>query len=244
MSLPLSVYKRLPKQLPLSLGFSRYALRFTGANFVEVPYNPSFQFGTGDFTIEILIRTTEVPPVAKHFIGTYNDVAVTPVYAIVFTTGGSARVWIRDTEGDSVAFDIGIVNDGKWRHLALVRTATVLYGYNNLVEYSADASAVGDTSNAYNLWLMRVWDYYIEGDVALARLYNRALSKRELHYNMLNYHSPIRDGLICWLDLEEGRGLKAYDKSGYGNDGDLLPATNPPTWIRNKMWELRSEVGL
>ncbi|PCN50272.1 hypothetical protein B6U99_05390 [Candidatus Geothermarchaeota archaeon ex4572_27] len=59
-------------------------------------------------------------------------------------------------------------------------------------------------------------------------------------YNMLNYHSPVRAGLVLWLDFEEGHGDKAYDKSGQGNHGTIHGAT----WVRVGQYELRAEVGL
>jgi len=195
-------------------------------DYVEVPYDPSFQFGTGDFTIEIWVKTTETPTETKHFIGTYNDVAVTPFYAVVLLPTGEGRVAIRDVEGDIAYVDIGIVNDGKWRQLVLRRTETALYGYNNLKEYSVDASAVGDTSNTYDLWIMRVWSLYIDSIIALPHAYDRALSLTEIS-DRYSVRRNIMDGCVLklgTLGLVRGGGTQWLDESPYKNHGTVYGA--------------------
>lgn len=81
---------------------------------------------------------------------------------------------------------------------------------------------------------------YFDGLIALVLLYNRVLAADEVRWNRVNYHNPVRDGLVLWLPMEEGAGLTAYDKSGLGNDGSLLPGAGPPIWERVRQWELRA----
>ena len=83
--------------------------------------------------------------------------------------------------------------------------------------------------------------YYFDGYISFVRVYERELTDRERQYNMLNYHNPVRDGLVLWLDFEEGCGDKVYDKSGRGNHGTIYGGAK---WVRVRQYELRAEVGL
>lgn len=70
------------------------------------------------------------------------------------------------------------------------------------------------------------------GDIAWVAVYDHPLSNAEINYTMKNYANPITEGLRLWLPMDEGEGLITYDQSGYGNDGDLLPVENPPSWVQ------------
>ena len=63
------------------------------------------------------------------------------------------------------------------------------------------------------------------GDMAIFLIYNRGLSDSEHQYIYLNPMSPILDGLVLWLKMEEGSGTTVHDYSGYGNDGTIYGAT-------------------
>ncbi len=46
--------------------------------------------------------------------------------------------------------------------------------------------------------------------------------------------SVLPDSCVLALDFDEGGGTIAYDKSGYGNDGILLPVGSEPNWVDGK----------
>jgi len=240
MSLPLSVYERLPQRLPLSSGFSRYALNFDGAeNYVKVPHSDALNIATGN-RISIEMLANFIGWQAGYGVGcpidkrteaeaNYNWEFNDTIMMMRIHAGGG--VWVVSTPHSL----------NVWNHYVMTLDGSVLKGYLNgeLKEQRTDVPTSG--TNTVDLFVSCNIGYVFkaEGDVALVRIYNRALKEQEIRHNMLDYHNPVRDGLVLWLDLEEGMGLKAYDKSGYGNDGDLLPTANPPKWIGNKMWELR-----
>ncbi len=45
---------------------------------------------------------------------------------------------------------------------------------------------------------------------------------------------PNKDGLVGYWSFDEGSGNKVYDKSGNGNDGNLLPSGSGPAWTAGK----------
>jgi len=245
MSLPLSVYKRLPKRLPLSLGFSRYALNFDGVDDrVEVPDDPSLNV---DYvTVEALAY---VPSGDSFPIAFKGEQSTGKLYSYrLFGAFGGAWYTGVVVGGKEYWSSGGTWIGAKWYHLAQTYDGEVVKLFVDAKEVIADDRPSGvldkKVGEPFRIGGDPVGGMWLDGYIALVHLYNRALTEKEIRYNMLNYHKPVINGLVIWLDLEEGMGLKAYDKSGYGNDGDLLPTTNPPTWIRNKMWELRSEIGL
>lgn len=100
---------------------------------------------------------------------------------------------------------------------------------NWILGHAEDTTSTSDTLN---------------GRMDAVAVYSRLLSAEEIRRNMLNYHNLIRDGLVGWWRFEEGTGLTAYDESGNGNDGDLKPSDDPPTWVEQKKWEMRTEAGV
>ncbi|VVB60607.1 Concanavalin A-like lectin/glucanases superfamily protein [uncultured archaeon] len=43
-----------------------------------------------------------------------------------------------------------------------------------------------------------------------------------------------KDGLVGYWSFDEGQGTTAYDGSGKGNNGVLLPASSEPQWVNGK----------
>jgi len=244
-SLPTQEYTRMPKRMPRSLGFERHALRFDGVDdYVEVPDSESLNI-TDAITIEAWIKTSSS---YARIVAKEENTSANHYYAGVVS--GKLEGSVRGTGGRVYSVRDGIsISDNIWHHVAIT---FVLSG--NMTRYVdgsqtgtiTDISSVGNISNDFNLYIgsRGSGDYYFHGSIALVRIYNIALSAEKIRWNMLNYHNPVRDGLVLWLPMEEGSGLTVYDKSGYGNNGSLLPADDPPTWQRVRQYELRAEAGV
>jgi len=245
VSLPPAIYHRLPKRLPLSLGFSRYSLRFPGVEqYVELDTLPIT--GAVDVTLSAWARFTvgAEPGLYRKIICLGNQAWGENIQLFKNEDGSIvAGVW-GQAPVNAKKLDL---NDGRWHYIV------GLFEGGTKASLVVDGVLIGTDDVTYNVTLGPTtakhiggridgdfWDGYID----IPMVYDRLLGMDEVRRNMLNYHSPIRYGLIVWLPFEEGVGLTAYDKSGVGNNGSLLPTTNPPKWIRNKMWELRAEVGL
>ena len=48
--------------------------------------------------------------------------------------------------------------------------------------------------------------------------------------NRSGMNRPLNQGLVLWLKMSEGAGIRAHDVSGYRNHGTLTGPTHLPTW--------------
>jgi len=238
-AIPRAAYREQPRRMPRCLGFERYALGFNGSsNYVEVTGSASLTFGDGEeWSLEMWI---------------------TPQEEIWCSLGGSKNY----DEGDIMLHNgkyvyyrpPGVPYDGKYwwsvnigSFLNQTLYLLITMDSSRIMRAYRNGNYKGETTpeNSAIIFNSLAYAYHSEyGKVVIyqARIYNRVLAEEEAKWNMLNYHNPVRDGLVLWLPMEEGSGLTVYDKSGHGNNGSLLPADDPPTWERVRQWELRQVV--
>ena len=236
MSTPLAVYKRLPRRMPLSLGFKRFCLYFNGIDqCIRISDAPSLQV-TDNFSVEWMMRGTDTARIVDFCNFRFS-----------MSGGGVLQFATLGLKYPRWAPSGATPNDGRWHHgvVTFSRPNYVAY-YDGEVGWTATFDDVLKSSAGYNKILMARYDEasdtFCEGYLAYFRFYkDKVLTQEEVYHNMLNYHNPVTEGLVLWLEMEEGLGAIAYDRSGYGNNGTLV---NNPAWTRVKKWELRSEVGL
>jgi len=240
MSIPISMYRR-PTRMPFSLGFDRYALYFDGVDdYVRVEDAPSLR-SPNSLTIIMWIRPLENSKeclIQKGLSLTNYD------YFLDLKDGVLRYAFIAtDDSYHEHKYNLPVSVD-QWHFVAFCRDGndTVAYVDGAMDSWTAPLAAkdsggrieIGQRAGGHG------YDIWFPGTIGLVCIYNRALTPEEIRYNMLNYHNPIRDGLVLWLPMEEGTGTTVHDKSGYGNHGTIYGAT----WKKVKMWELRAEAGL
>ena len=245
-AIPKGGYKQQPRRIPRSLGFARYALSFDGADdFVDAGNNASLDVDY--LTVEMWFKIDSFPVTDDKWLiskpGLWDAVregwlfALQPTRVIYF--------WGQATGGPIDTTFNTVYETGKWYHFVYTYDGDRGKAYvNGLLDKDYDTSngtIVPCTENRESL-LISCGSNSFHGLIDEVRIYNRALSAREVKWNMLNYHNPIRSGLRLWLPMEEGAGEVVYDKSGYGNNGTLLPAGAGPTWKKLRQWELRAAV--
>jgi len=247
-SLPLSVHHRLPKRMPLSYGFSKYGIQLDG---VTQTLETGSIAMSGDRTWIIFFT-----PLYDWDDGALHDI-------MAWNAGSDRRMLIGKHSTNVVSWVHRSIADGG-THLGVNRTirfysgelhctavsvdvaAGILRAYwdDEFMGEDVDAGAAASLTSSVPLTVGGATWGYAPMIVHEILGYTRALSQEEILYNMLNYHNPIRDNLFLFVRCEEGTGLTAYDQSGLGNNMSLLPAADPPVWVRDRMWALRAEVGL
>jgi len=242
MSLPLSVYKRMPKRMPHSLGFDRYVLYFDGEDdYIEIPDSPSLN-PTKAITVEAMIK-----PVVDMYGGTtWTCIRKANNQYLLEPGDAGTNYWAFGVNIGGTFYRVDTdepISIKQWHHFVGLYDSS-----KGVLQIWVDGKLRGSRSltgeiqvQSGGLLIGRWGSEYFTGYIAFVRIYNRALSESEIRYNLLNYHNPVRDGLVLWLDFEEGHGDKAYDKSDYGNHGTIYGGAK---WIRVRQYELRAEVGL
>ena len=242
-NLPTQINPRMPKRLPHSLGFARYALSFDGVDdYVDAGTDASLDI-TGGLTLEVRVNINVrsafhgIAGSGPHLGGAY--------YLFQRNAPGHDLAFVVNPDGTfrSITFGTYVVN--KWHHIVGIWDGTNIKAYLDGVEYTP-LPFVDSVARRFDPFLIGynhgLSPGFFNGLIGEVRIYNRALSAEERRWNMLNYHNPIRSGLVLWLPMEEGAGEIVYDKSGKGNHGTLLPAGAGPTWQRLRQWELRAAV--
>jgi len=233
------MHKKLPKQSPHSLGFSKYCLEFDGVNdWIDFGQVNCPESGTILVWFSAESGIEDWAYLLTFWTDLDNRLSITVDNSVPRKIGSGAL------EGGTTLWSFRPVEvEGKGlMHLALTWNASKAEMFLNDVSVAEAAGdktitltnpdlRIGSQNGSVNWW---------KGIIDEVLIYSRALPPAERRYSMLNYHNPIREGLILWLPFEEGTGAIAYDKSGYGNNGTIYGAT----WKKVKMWELRAEAEL
>jgi len=247
LSFPSSIYRRMPKSLPKELHFSRYSLEFDGVND-RVRTSLTFDPASGDWTVILWVRLRTLASVKG---------AIECFYGGPKADGGQARSTLyQHFTNDHYASYLGGANrdsgytlqTGVWYCLGATwdNTAGELRLYVNgeqegptfsfAIEAASGVHVIGshpgETSQFMDGWINEV------------QFIARLLTDHEMREYFRRSCARLDSDSRMLLRMEEGSGLTTYDDSGLGNNGSLLPADDPPTWRRNRMWALRAESGL
>lgn len=239
MSLPLEKYLRLPKRLPLSVGFKRYMLHFVPNDYVVIPDSSTLTIANmSELTIIVMARSINNNEV-QIFVSKNYEYFLQPRY-----TSNIWRIGIGNGSSWGNLYTGSTVTDGKWHHFALVWDGTNIKGYlDGVLNIPGGDDGITSTKDSGNSVVINGWNTStiegLEGDIAYIAIYNKALSEWEIRYNMLNYNNPTRDGLVLLL-YDKIYGGTWYDESGNNNNGTIHDATKENL----EMWELRAIMGL
>jgi len=230
----------VPKRLPRSLGFKKYALQFDGTDdYVVVPDNPNLDI-TGSITIEVLMKPDAPAPDKALWLVKKSESDSGFEFAFSREPGKNNQFFLNWNPGTGKALwsSDNAVKVGEWNHLVGVYEHNVENRLYVNGELDTTRSVSGDIV-PNDLDLTIAYPNYFPGQIALVRIYNRALSQAEIRWNMLNYHSPVRDGLVLFL-YDRIVSDTWHDESGLGNDGTIHGAVRKEL----AMWEIRAELGL
>ena len=126
-----------------------------------------------------------------------------------------------------------------WHHVVMTIDSTGLQkAYADGKKVGQYQGTAGNANNSYPVWIGRA-DNYFNGLIDEVRIYNRALTEKEIqeHYRESKYYlaskfGPGTDcdedpgscmdyGLVGYWSFDEGAGTTAYDASDEGNNGTI-----------------------
>lgn len=239
MEIPNRVNERTAKRIPLTQGFGRHYLDYSG-DYIDLPNLDTIMNTATIDSITVLawIRTTHTGYMSAVSSWTPNT-----TFTLEEDSNEHAQAVIRI---EATAYPISgtrLINDGLWHLHGFTYDGAELIGYLDGKVFNSDSSMSGALDNpSSNVHIGDRPDggYPWDGQIGPVFFFNRVLSQSEIRELMLNYHIPSKSGLVLWLPLGTGFGATAHDESGEGNDGSITGAT----WEDLEKWELRSEAGI
>jgi len=125
-----------------------WSVFFDGSNdYVELPANSNYVFGTGDFTIEAWINTDGSDYFSIFQNCPFNTSAATDDYFFGVTTTGAVE-FARHGGVATVTSSTGAVTLNKWHHVAVTRTSSVMTIW---VDGASAATSTDSNLISYNI---------------------------------------------------------------------------------------------
>jgi len=174
------------------------ALRFDGVeDYVEVADDPSLNFDLPEsFSLEAWFKLSSLPTTSWYAIlskyGAGQGAGYNDLFALYIDTDGKIRFSVRDSAGNNPVVIGSTLTIDTWYHVVGVYDGSRVKLYEDSVlvnEAAAPPPPINTTAN--DLWIGNVIarTYWLNGVIALARVYGRALTGREVwaHYRYLKY---------------------------------------------------------
>jgi hypothetical protein len=109
------------------------ALTFSGSNSVDVPDHSELNFGTGDFSIDLWIKTTNSSG-TRTILDKRTSSGPNPTGYLLFLVNGNLSSQIGDGTGYNNCVTTGFVADGNWHHVALTVDRNNSSGWRHYVD--------------------------------------------------------------------------------------------------------------
>jgi len=210
------IYNKSVLFLPLDLPQTqKYVLQINGKN-EYVNLSDVIDIGTGDLTVEVWFKTSTMGKYMS-LVNKRRSGFAEAGYRIVIDKRTN-RIVAELNDGNGTSFAVGQVhNDGKWHQVVAV------YDRDGSLKLYVDGKMEGQVSisrkkgyidtNTPLILGSEDGSNFFEGYLSSLRIYNRVLSESEILLNYRNPDSPISEGLLLWLPLNEGKGNIAHDVS-------------------------------
>lgn len=217
--------------LPLKkdITVANYNLVFDGVNdYVDMgdPVSGDLDFGTGDFTCEAWVSTTDVT----------QDVS----FRRIFSKGNEWSCFVRPTGRVDVYYNstsltvptLGHINGGTFHHVAVVRAGSNISIFiDGVPDVDETKAAFGNNLNSsedFRIGQMKVGateNGHWHGKIDEVRVWNCARTLSEISDNYDKTVSPTAANLQGYWRFDEGTGSTAYDNTLFGNHGTISGCT-------------------
>jgi hypothetical protein len=184
--------------------YSGGTMVFDGVDDWVTVNNTTGNFGTGNFTIDLIFKTTTTLSPRTFFAKSIGDTPTVNYGWLVNQASsgelGFATASVLGSYGDVGTYSIktngGQINDGSWKIVSIVgdklQSNVTIYinGIQQTLQTYVGNNAFSTVGNITNTQTLRVGaesdnslPYPINSNISLARLYNRALSQAEITQN-------------------------------------------------------------
>jgi VCBS repeat-containing protein len=212
------------------------ALNFDGINDkVTVNNNTLGNFGTGDFTVEMSVRTTVSSGV--EYLASKRGTCGADNFFSLQIVNGKLNMEMAEPANYVALIGHTFISDGSWHHVALTRQSGNVNIYVDGVLETTSNATIANINNGYTLEFGSSvcngggggnGSVKFSGDMDEIRIWNRALCTAELDHNRLCELVLPQTGLQAYYKLNAGfinannAGVTtAVDATGNGNNATL-----------------------
>jgi hypothetical protein len=211
------------------------ALTFDGVDDLVNINNTLGNFGTGDFTVELNVRTTRT---GEYIIAKRPSCNFGNFWNVFIIGNGKVAIEVGQGPGNfnyTTFTSVSSVVDGQWHHITLSRNGTLISLYiDGVLENSANPSFVANLNNTavlrlgYSPCTNVNGTLVYQGDMDEIRIWNRALCLGELQNNQNCTLGGMQTALLAQYSFNQGIAFgnnptetSLMDNSGNGNNGTL-----------------------
>ena len=155
---------------------------FTDSNYLLQPYNTDLQFGVGNFSIHIWMKTTGTA--TRYLYSNYNN-SDGGGFAAYMVSNGTLNGWVNSPNTTYAVNSTRTINDGAWHLVSFIRSETTINLYidgdfevsgtipvgSNLSVLNSEPLTIGNYSNSNYAW---------QGSLALFRISATAPSPEQI----------------------------------------------------------------
>jgi hypothetical protein len=160
------------------------AFSFDGTgDFVRLPANPAWNFGTGPFTIDFWEKSSSTTTTIMFALalGSYSFKNL----EFDFNDGSGLYLYWNSSGANRISVgSLGAYTDGQWHHIALTRSGTTmtLYVDGSPVGSATYAPAIDVSNTGFNYIGAHALGYSLtwKGEIDEVEIFNRALSASEI----------------------------------------------------------------
>jgi hypothetical protein len=158
-------------------GSSSMSFDGTG-DYLKIPYSPSFNFGTGNFTIEGWVYLNSLSASYYVVAGTFTT-GTTDEWLFQIQNNGNIRfLTIGSDDGEGATFRSASITTSTWYHLAAVRSATTITLYVNGTSVGSyiNSNSIGSASKVLYIGIQNAGSWPLDGyidDLRITRGYAR-----------------------------------------------------------------------
>jgi len=247
--------KKYPGGFVTNLGTVGASVYFDGTgDYLTIPANTAFNFGTGNFTIELYFYRSGIKGNAFHDIIMGNrpgSLVVGQWYLYVGPAIGGTFAFQARTSGGDITVTGGVCVENSWNHLAVVKNGTSLSLFLNGTNVSSTTTSVsiGDSSSTLSLAAFNDGTFATIGYISNVRivkgtaLYTAAFTPPTQLLNVTNTSL-----LTCQSPTIVDNSSNNFTISGFGNTAvstfTPFPVVNPaptsssPTTPAPGVWTL------
>ncbi len=214
------------------------AMSFNGTTqSITMSNSSAINFGTGDFSVDFwynsLVSKEEII-----FDKRDDNCADGPNWAIRKNLAGEVFFEVNVPGPSSDFVVIPNVSDGKWHHIAFIRTATQISAFKDGMLAESKAAITQDVSNSANFQLgtgpcspFLAGGGFFSGSLDEIKMWNIALTQSQIRDRMchkITTSDPLYNNLVAYYNFDESSGATIFDGTVNANNGTL---TNTPTRV-------------